>query len=71
MVVVLTDGESLNGTVEWYDRDCIKLTRIGRPNVMIYKRCIKYVFKADEAAASGGTGGPTDGAGNGSGRFGH
>jgi host factor-I protein len=66
MVVVLTDGESLNGIVEWYDRDCIKLTRNGNPNLMIYKHSIKYVFKAGEEAASGGSNGPSDGAGNGS-----
>lgn len=66
MVVVLTDGESLNGTVEWYDRDCIKLTRNGRPNLMVYKHSIKYVFKAGEEAAAGGTNGSADGAGNGS-----
>jgi hypothetical protein len=31
--------------VEWYDRDCIKLTRQGSPNLMIFKRTIKYVHK--------------------------
>ena len=31
VAVVLTDGEVLRGTVEWYDRDCIKLTRYGSP----------------------------------------
>lgn len=45
MVVVLEDGETLHGIVEWYDRDCIKLTRQGSPNLMIFKRSIKYVFK--------------------------
>ena len=54
--VVLLDGETLHGSVEWYDRDCIKLTRIGSPNVMIYKHCIKYLFKDGEEAASGGSG---------------
>ena len=37
VAVVLTDGETLRGTVEWYDRDCIKLTRYGSPNLLIYK----------------------------------
>ena len=32
VVVILGDGETLHGTVEWYDRDCIKLTRNGSPN---------------------------------------
>ena len=31
--VVLLDGEVLHGSVEWYDRDCIKLTRVGDPNL--------------------------------------
>jgi host factor-I protein len=48
MVVVLEDGETLHGIVEWYDRDCIKLTRQGSPNLMIFKRTIKYVHKEGE-----------------------
>ena len=31
MAIVLDNGEILRGTVEWYDRDCIKLTRHGEP----------------------------------------
>lgn len=51
MVVVLEDGEALRGIVEWYDRDCIKLTRHGSPNLMIFKRNIKYVHKEGEEGA--------------------
>lgn len=47
MVVILTDGERLEGVVEWYDRNCIKLNRIGDPNLLLYKHCIKYIYKAD------------------------
>ena len=54
MVVVLSNGEELRGTVEWYDRDCIKLTRTGSPNLMIFKRYIKYVYKDGEDSALGG-----------------
>ena len=57
VAVVLTDGEVLHGTVEWYYRDCIKLTRIGSPNLMIYKQVIKYVYKDGEEAAQGGSNG--------------
>lgn len=46
MVVVLTDGEQLEGVVEWYDRDCLKLNRDGAPNLLLYKHCIKYLYKA-------------------------
>ncbi len=47
MIVVLDDGEQLEGVIEWYDRDCLKLNRIGAPNLLLYKRCIKYMYKAD------------------------
>jgi sRNA-binding regulator protein Hfq len=57
IAVVLTDGEVLHGTLEWYDRDCIKLTRYGSPNLLIFKHCIKYVYKAGEEAAQGGSNG--------------
>ncbi|SRR6266849_252044 len=48
MLVVLESGEELHGIIEWYDRDCIKLTRQGAPNLMIFKRFIKYVSKEGE-----------------------
>ncbi len=57
VAVVLTDGEVLHGIVEWYDRDCIKLTRYGNPNLLIYKHCIKYLYKDGEDAAQGGNNG--------------
>ena len=55
--VVLNDGEVLRGIVEWYDRDCIKLTRVGSPNLLLYKHSIKYVYKDGDEAALGGTNG--------------
>ncbi|HXO88556.1 MAG TPA: RNA chaperone Hfq [Candidatus Acidoferrales bacterium] len=57
VAVVLTDGEVLRGTVEWYDRDCIKLTRFGSPNLLIYKHCIRYLYKEGDEASQGGTNG--------------
>lgn len=47
MLVLLTDGEQLEGVIEWYDRDCLKLNRIGAPNLLLFKHCIKYMYKAD------------------------
>jgi RNA chaperone Hfq len=47
MVVVLTDGEQLEGVIEWYDKDCVKLNRFGAPNLLLYKHCIKYIHKAE------------------------
>ena len=48
MTVVLDSGEALHGIIEWYDRDCIKLTREGAPNLMLFKRHIRYVHKDNE-----------------------
>ena len=55
VAVVLADGEVLRGSVEWYDRDCIKLTRVGSPNLLVYKQYIKYMYKDGEDAAQGGS----------------
>jgi host factor-I protein len=49
MVIVLRDGEEVHGIIEWYDKTCIKVIRDdGRPNLMIYKPAIKYMFKEEE-----------------------
>ncbi len=48
MVVVLKDGEEIHGMIEWYDKNCIKLNRLGAPNVLLYKSSIKYLFKEAE-----------------------
>ena len=48
IVVVLTDGERLQGWIEWYDKGCIKLNRERGPNLLIPKASIKYLFKQDE-----------------------
>ena len=47
MVVVLTDGEQLEGVIEWYDRDCLKLNREGAPNLLLFKHSIKYMYKSE------------------------
>lgn len=46
MTIVLDDGESIEGIIEWYDRDVIKV-RHGR-RTLIYKSCIKYLYKSGE-----------------------
>ncbi|HET6890820.1 MAG TPA: hypothetical protein VFH31_06935 [Pyrinomonadaceae bacterium] len=48
MVIVLQDGEELEGTIEWYDRGALKVNRKGAPNLLVLKRNIKYMYKADE-----------------------
>lgn len=46
MTIVLRDGETLHGVIEWYDKDCLKVNRDGDPNLLIYKWNIKYLYKA-------------------------
>jgi host factor-I protein len=46
MTIVLKDGESLKGVIEWYDKTCLKVNREGEPNLLIYKSNIKYMYKA-------------------------
>jgi len=46
MSIVLKDGETLKGVIEWYDKHCIKVNREGEPNLLIYKSNIKYMHKA-------------------------
>lgn len=48
MVIVLTDGEEIEGTIEWYDRGALKVNRKSAPNLLLLKRNVKYMFKADE-----------------------
>ncbi len=48
MVIVLKNGEELHGFIEWYDKHCIKLTRAGQSNLLIYKPAIKYLYKESE-----------------------
>ncbi len=48
MVIVLKDGEQVHGYIEWYDKHCIKVTRAGQSNLLIYKPAIKYMYKEGE-----------------------
>ncbi len=59
MAVVYTDGQIVEGYIEWYDRNCIKLNRDNAPNLLIYKTSIRCIYKVDEGpepegAAPGG-----------------
>ncbi|MFQ6082143.1 MAG: RNA chaperone Hfq [Candidatus Aminicenantia bacterium] len=48
MVVVFNDGEVLEGYIEWYDRECIKVNRDNAPNLLVYKKNIKYIYKQND-----------------------
>lgn len=47
MVFVLEDGDRIEGCIEWYDRNAIKVR--GRSKVLIYKSAIKYLYKLGDA----------------------
>jgi sRNA-binding regulator protein Hfq len=46
MVIVMEDGELLEGQIEWYDRYALKIR--GRTKTLIYKSAIKYMYKLGE-----------------------
>ena len=48
MVVVLEDGEQVEGCIEWYDRNTLKVR--GRQKTLVYKAAIKYMYKLAERA---------------------
>ncbi len=56
MVIVLQDGEELRGSIEWYDRGCIKLHRTEGPNLLVLKHNIKYMYKTEDAEGGNGDG---------------
>lgn len=48
MVIVLSDGEEIKGTIEWYDLDALKINRDDAPNLLLPKHNIKYMYKAED-----------------------
>ena len=48
MVIVLQDGEEIEGTIEWYDRGALKVNRKSAPNLLLLKRNVKYMYKAED-----------------------
>jgi sRNA-binding regulator protein Hfq len=51
MVLVLQDGEEIHGVIEWYDKYCLKVNRLGASNLLIYKPSIKYMYKESEGTS--------------------
>src|SRR5271163_3466294 len=47
MTFVLEDGEQIEGMIEWYDRNAIKVRR-GKVRTLIYQAGIKYLYKAED-----------------------
>lgn len=46
--VRLVGDEEVEGIIEFWDVDFIRLTRTGEPNLFIYKHDIKYMWEADD-----------------------
>ena len=49
MVIVLKDGDEIRGTIEWYDRDALKVHRPSAPNILLMKDTVKYMYKEEDA----------------------
>lgn len=49
MVIVLEDGEQVEGCIEWYDRHTLKIR--GRYRMLVFKSAIKFMYKQGENGA--------------------
>jgi RNA chaperone Hfq len=49
MVIVLENGERVEGCIEWYDNQSLKIR--GRQKMLVYKSAIKYMYKLGEGGA--------------------
>ncbi len=49
VTVTLMDGETVRGWIEYYDKNMIRLTREGEPNLFIFKHEIMHI--AEEGSA--------------------
>jgi host factor-I protein len=47
VTIKMVDGEEVSGWIEYYDRNMIRLTRSGAPNLFIFKNQIVYLKEAD------------------------
>jgi len=48
MIFMLEDGDRIEGAIEWYDTDTIKV-RKGSTRTLIYKAAIKYLYKSGDS----------------------
>jgi host factor-I protein len=47
VTIRLLGGEALYGWIEYYDRNMLRLTREGKPNLFIFKSEISYIEEGD------------------------
>jgi len=45
--VRLSDNQEVEGTIEFYDANFIRLTRAGEPNLFLFKHDIKYLYEVE------------------------
>ncbi len=45
MRIKLFEGDEVRGVVEYYDQSFIRITRVGEPNLFIFKHDIKYLIE--------------------------
>jgi sRNA-binding regulator protein Hfq len=45
MIVQLVNGQRVEGVIEYFDRDMIKVTRPEGPHVFVRKEDIRYLFE--------------------------
>ena len=43
--VRLSDNQEMDGVIEFYDANFIRLTREGAPNLFLFKHDIKYLYE--------------------------
>ncbi len=43
--IKLADGEVVQGWIEYYDKNMVRLTRDGQPNLFIFKHEIMYILE--------------------------
>lgn len=49
IVIRMRDNEEFTGTLEYYDRTFVRLTRGEEPNLFIFKHDIKYLYESPAA----------------------
>ena len=45
VAIKLADGEVVQGWIEYYDKNMVRLTRDGKPNLFIFKHEIMYILE--------------------------
>ncbi len=48
VLIKLMDGQLVRGWIEYYDRNMVRLTREGAPNLFIFKHEIMYIAEEEK-----------------------